>query len=73
MTIPPTSRDTQSALDRQAAHATCQAFVQEQIRRAIRATFIDILEAEVTQFIGAERYELDYTPLTGSPALPVLK
>jgi len=32
-------------------------FVQEQVRRAIRATFIDILEEEGTQFIGAAPYE----------------
>ncbi len=53
----PVIKDTQAALDRQAAHATFRAFVQQQVRLAIRATFIDILEAEVTQFIGAERYE----------------
>jgi putative transposase len=53
----PVIKDTQAALDRQAAHATFRAFVQEQIRLAIRATFIDILEAEVRQFSGAERYE----------------
>jgi putative transposase len=57
MTMTPVIKDTQAALDRQAAHATFRAFVQEQVRLAIRATFIDILEAEVTQFIGAERYE----------------
>jgi putative transposase len=57
MTMTPVIKDTQAALDRQAAHATFRAFVQEQVRLAIRATFIDILEAQVTQFIGAERYE----------------
>jgi putative transposase len=53
----PVIKDTQTELDRQAAHATFRAFVQEQIRQAIRATFIDILEVEVRQFIGADRYE----------------
>jgi putative transposase len=53
----PNSKHTQSTLDRQVAQETFRAFVQEQVRPAIRATFIDILEEEVTQFIGAERYE----------------
>jgi putative transposase len=57
MTMTSVIKDTQAALDRQAALATFRAFVQEQVRLAIRATFIDILEAEVTQFIGAEWYE----------------
>jgi putative transposase len=57
MTMTPTPKDTQLDLDRQAAHATFRTFVQEQVRRAIRATFIDILEEEVTQFIGAAPYE----------------
>src|SRR5215213_6973110 len=52
----PTSKDTQPVLDGQAARDTFQAFVQNQIRLAIRTTFIDILEDEVTQFIGADRY-----------------
>jgi putative transposase len=47
----------QPELDGQAAQATFRAFVQQQIRQAIRTTFIDILEEEVTQFIGAARYE----------------
>src|SRR5262245_6696360 len=49
--------DTQAQLDGQAAQTTFRTFVQEQIRQAIRTTFIDILEEEVTQFIGAGRYE----------------
>ena len=53
----PTTKDTQPDLDGQAAQATFRAFVQQQIRQAIRTTFIDILEEEVTQFIGAGRYE----------------
>ncbi len=53
----PTTKDTQPELDSQAAQATFRAFVHEQIRQAIRTTFIDILEEEVTQFIGAGRYE----------------
>lgn len=53
----PTIKDTQPELDGQAAQATFRTFVQEQVRQAIRATFIDILETEVTQFIGAGRYE----------------
>jgi putative transposase len=53
----PSSKHTQLALDRQEAQETFRAFVQEQVRQAIRATFIDILEEEVTQLIGAERYE----------------
>ena len=53
----PTRKDTEPTLDRQAAQNTFRAFVQAQIRQAIRATFIDILEEEVTQFIGASRYE----------------
>jgi transposase-like protein len=57
MTMTPTSKDTQCELDRQAAQATFRAFVQEQVRRTIRATFIDILEEEVSQFIGAGPYE----------------
>ncbi len=53
----PSSKNTQPELNRQVAHDTFRAFVQEHVRNAIRATFIDILEEEVTQFIGAERYE----------------
>jgi len=53
----PSPKDTQPALDSQTAQATFRAFVQQQVRQAIRATFIDILEEEVTQFIGAGRYE----------------
>jgi putative transposase len=57
MAMTPIPKDTQLDLDRQAAHATFRAFVQEQVRRAIRATFIDILEEELTQVIGAAPYE----------------
>ncbi|HEY1012890.1 MAG TPA: IS256 family transposase [Herpetosiphonaceae bacterium] len=53
----PTAKDTQLDPDGQAARDTFHAFVQEQVRQAIRATFIDILEEEVTAFIGASRYE----------------
>jgi len=53
----PSPQDTQSTLDRQAAHDTFRALVQEHVRMAIRATFIDILEEEVRQFVGADRYE----------------
>ena len=53
----PTTKDTQDRLDRQAANETFRAFVQEHVRHAIRATFIAILEEEVTQCIGAARYE----------------
>jgi transposase-like protein len=53
----PRHKDTEQALDGQAARATFHTFVQEQMRHAIRATFIDILEEEVTAFIGASRYE----------------
>jgi transposase-like protein len=53
----PVIKDTQPALDGQAAQAAFRAFVQEQVRLAIRATFIDILEEELTQFIGAARYQ----------------
>lgn len=52
----PVIKDMQAELDPQAAHASFRVFVQEQMRQAIRTTFIDILEEEVTQFIGAERY-----------------
>ncbi|HMQ30229.1 MAG TPA: transposase [Chloroflexaceae bacterium] len=52
----PSPKDTQPALNGQAARATFRDFVQEQGRQAIRATFIDILEEEVSQFIGAARY-----------------
>jgi transposase-like protein len=51
------TQDTQSTRNRQAAHDTFRAFVQQQVRTAIRATFIDMLEEEVKQFVGAERYE----------------
>jgi putative transposase len=57
MTMTPSSKDTESILNGQAASDTFRAFVQEQVRQAIRATFIDILEEEVSQFIGAGRYE----------------
>ena len=53
----PATKDTQLDPDGQAARATFHAFVQQQVRQAIRATFIDILEEEVTAFIGASRYE----------------
>lgn len=53
----PSPKDTEPTLDGQAARDTFRAFVQEQVRTAIRATFIDILEEEVSQFIGAGRYE----------------
>jgi transposase-like protein len=53
----PSAKNTEPTSDRQAAQDTFRAFVQEQVRRAIRATFIDILEEEVTQFIGAAPYE----------------
>ena len=53
----PSTKNTQSTLDRQAARDTFRTFVQEQVRQAIRATFIDILEEEVSQFVGASRYE----------------
>jgi transposase-like protein len=53
----PSSKDTQPAFDGQAGSDTFRDFVQKQVRQAIRATFIAILEEEVTQFIGAERYE----------------
>jgi putative transposase len=57
MTMTPTTKDTQDGLDRQVAHETFRAFVQEQVRHAIRATFIAILEEEVSQFSGAAPYE----------------
>jgi putative transposase len=57
MAMTPNAQDTQPIVDRQAAQATFRAFVQEQVRRAIRATFIDILEEELTQVIGAAPYE----------------
>jgi putative transposase len=53
----PNPKDTKAALDGQEARATFRDFVQEQVRVAIRATFIDILEEEVSQFIGASRYQ----------------
>ena len=53
----PTMKDTEFALDGQAALDTFQSFVKEQIRTAMRTTFIDILQEEVTAFIGAQRYE----------------
>src|SRR5919202_5644425 len=53
----PINKDTQPEVDGQAVQVTFRAFVQQQIRQAIRTTFIDILEEEVTQFIGAARYE----------------
>lgn len=53
----PSPKDTEPTLDGQVARATFRDFVQEQVRVAIRATFIDILEEEVSQFIGADRYE----------------
>lgn len=59
----PSPKDTQPALDGQAARASFRDFVQEQVRVAIRATFIDILEEEVSQFIGAGRYERTPTRL----------
>jgi transposase-like protein len=57
MAMTPNHQDTQSELDGQAAQATFRAFVQAQVRQAIRATFITILEEEVSQFIGAAPYE----------------
>jgi putative transposase len=59
----PSPKDTETALDGQAARTTFRDFVQEQVRQAIRATFIDILEEEVSQFIGAGRYERTPTRL----------
>src|SRR5689334_532293 len=53
----PSSKDTQPVRDGQAGSNTFRDFVQKQVRQAIRATFIAILEEEVTQFIGADRYE----------------
>lgn len=53
----PTPKHTEPTLDAQAARDTFRAFVQAQVRTAIRATFIDILEEEVSQFVGAGRYE----------------
>ena len=53
----PMPKNTQTEFDRQAAQITFRTFVQAQVRQAIRATFIDILEEEVTQFIGAARYQ----------------
>lgn len=53
----PTRKDTQPEIDRQAAQISFRAFVQEQVCQAIRATFITILEEEVSQFIGAAPYE----------------
>lgn len=53
----PSPKDTEPTLDGQVARATFRDFVQEQVRVAIRATFIEILEEEVSQFIGADRYE----------------
>lgn len=53
----PSTKDTQTEFDGQTAQDTFRVFVQAQVRQAIRATFIDILEEEVTQFIGAARYE----------------
>jgi putative transposase len=57
MTMTPMPKNTQTEFDGQAAQVTFRTFVQEQVRQAIRATFIDILEEEVTQFIGAARYQ----------------
>ena len=57
MTLTPNTKHTQPTLDRQVAHDTFRSFVQEQVRQAIRSAFIDILEQEVAQFIGADRYE----------------
>lgn len=53
----PNPKDSEPTLDRQAAQDTFRTFVHEQVRQAIRATFITILEDEVTRFIGANRYE----------------
>ena len=53
----PMPKNSQTEFDGQAAQVTFRTFVQAQVRQAIRATFIDILEEEVTQFIGATRYE----------------
>jgi transposase-like protein len=53
----PSPKDTKPALDGQELRASFRDFVQQQVRVAIRATFIDILEEEVSQFIGASRYE----------------
>jgi transposase-like protein len=57
MTMTASTQDTQSTLDRQVAQDTFRAFVQAHVRTAIRATFIDILDEEVRQFVGANRYE----------------
>src|SRR5918912_121888 len=53
----PSTNNTQFELDGQAAQTTFRAFVHQQVRQAIRATFIAILEEEVSQFIGAAPYE----------------
>ena len=53
----PMPKNSQTEFDGQAAQVTFRTFVQAQVRQAIRATFIDLLEEEVTPFIGATRYE----------------
>ncbi|MEG4610326.1 IS256 family transposase [Microcoleus sp. F6_B6] len=54
----PIKKHTQSPVIGQVeAQATFHQMVQHQIRQAIRATFIDILEEEVAAFIGAQPYE----------------
>jgi len=50
MTPTPTTQDTQPTTPRQAEF---QALLHEKMRLAIRLTLVDVLEDEVTAFIGA--------------------
>lgn len=54
MTPTPTVQDTQPTAPRQAEF---QALLHEKMRLAIRLTLVDVLEDEVTAFIGAPAYE----------------
>jgi len=54
MTPTPTAQDTQPTAPRQAEF---QALLHEKMRLAIRLTLVDVLEDEVTAFIGAPAYE----------------
>ncbi len=61
---------TQSPVIGQAeAQAIFKQMVQHQIRQAIRATFIAILEEKVAAFIGAQPYERPTSGMTSVPGI----
>lgn len=53
----PNVKDTQPKVDRQAMQVMFQDVVHERLLAAVRLVFVNVLEDEVTAFVGAGRYQ----------------